>query len=73
MEVAGLIQALITVLDSDSSGGGDYSGDETDNSGGSSSGGGDYSNDGSDNSGDDSSGGGDDECATTPGTGLRRR
>lgn len=43
--------------DSDSSGGGDYSGDETDNSGGSSSGGGDYSNDGSDNSGDDSSGG----------------
>ena len=44
--------------DSDSSGGGDYSGDETDNSGGSSSGGGDYSNDGSDNSGGDSSGGG---------------
>ena len=43
--------------DSDSSGGGDYSGDETDNSGGSSSGGGDYSNDGSDNSGGDSSGG----------------
>ena len=49
--------------DSDSSGGGDYSGDETDNSGGSSSGGGDYSNDGSDNSGGDTggdeSGGGD--------------
>ena len=43
--------------DSDSSGGGDYSGDETDNSGGSSSGGGDYSNDGSDNSGDESGGG----------------
>ena len=52
--------------DSDSSGGGDYSGDETDNSGGSSSGGGDYSNDGSDNSGDDSSGGGDYEGPTTP-------
>ena len=51
---------------SDSSGGGDYSGDETDNSGGSSSGGGDYSNDGSDNSGDDSSGGGDYEGPTTP-------
>ena len=50
--------------DSDSSGGGDYSGDETDNSGGSSSGGGDYSNDGSDNSGDDSSG--DYEGPTTP-------
>ena len=52
--------------DSDSSGGGDYSGDETDNSGGSSSGGGDYSNDGSDNSGGDSSGGGDYEGPTTP-------
>ena len=52
--------------DSDSSGGGDYSGDETDNSGGSSSGGGDYSNDGSDNSGGDSSGGGDHEGPTTP-------
>ena len=52
--------------DSDSSGGGDYSGAETDNSGGSSSGGGDYSNDGSDNSGDDSSGGGDYEGPTTP-------
>lgn len=52
--------------DNDSSGGGDYSGDETDNSGGSSSGGGDYSNDGSDNSGDDSSGGGDYEGPTTP-------
>lgn len=52
--------------DSDSSGGGDYSGDETDNSGGSSSGGGDYSNDGSDNSGDDNSGGGDYEGPTTP-------
>ena len=52
--------------DSDSSGGGDYSGDETDNSGGSSSGGGDYSNDGSDNSGDDSSGGEDYEGPTTP-------
>ena len=52
--------------DSDSSGGGDYSGDETDNSGGSSSGGGDYSNDGSDNSGGDSSGGGDYEGSTTP-------
>ena len=52
--------------DSDSSGGGDYSGDEPDNSGGSSSGGGDYSNDGSDNSGDDSSGGGDYEGPTTP-------
>lgn len=52
--------------DSDSSGGGDYSGDETDNSGGSSSGGGDYSNDGSDNSGGDSSGGEDYEGATTP-------
>ena len=52
--------------DSDSSGGGDYSGDETDNSGGSSSGGGDYSNDGSDNSVDDSSGGGDYEGPTTP-------
>ena len=52
--------------DSDSSGGGDYSGDETDNSGGSSSGGGDYSNDGSDNSGGDSSGGEDYEGPTTP-------
>ena len=52
--------------DSDSSGGGDYSGDETDNSGGSSSGGGDYSNDGSDNSGGDSSGGEDYEAPTTP-------
>lgn len=52
--------------DSDSSGGGDYSGDETDNSGGSSSGGGDYSNDGSDNSGGDSSGGEDYEGSTTP-------
>ena len=52
--------------DSDSSGGGDYSGDETDNSGGSSSGGGDYSNDGSDNSGGDSSGDGDYEEPTTP-------
>ena len=52
--------------DSDSSGGGDYSGDETDNSGGSSSGGGDYSNDGSDNSGGDSSGDGDYEGPTTP-------
>ena len=52
--------------DSDSSGGGDYSGDETDNSGGSSSGGGDYSHDGSDNSGGDSSGGGDYEGPTTP-------
>ena len=52
--------------DNDSSGGGDYSGDETDNSGGSSSGGGDYSNDGSDNSGGDSSGGGDYEGPTTP-------
>ena len=52
--------------DNDSSGGGDYSGDETDNSGGSSSGGGDYSNDGSDNSGDNSSGGGDYEGPTTP-------
>ena len=52
--------------DSDSSGGGDNSGDETDNSGGSSSGGGDYSNDGSDNSGGDSSGGGDYEGPTTP-------
>ena len=52
--------------DSDSSGGGDYSGDETDNSGGSSSGGGDYSNDGSDNSGGDSSGGGDYEGPMTP-------
>ena len=52
--------------DGDSSGGGDYSGDETDNSGGSSSGGGDYSNDGSDNSGGDSSGGGDYEGPTTP-------
>ena len=52
--------------DSDSSGGGDYSGDETDNSGGSSSGGGDYSNDGSDNSGGDSSGGDDYEGPTTP-------
>ena len=52
--------------DSDSSGGGDYSGDETDNSGGSSSGGGDYSNDGSDNSGGDSSGGEDYEEPTTP-------
>ena len=52
--------------DSDSSGGGDYSGDETDNSGGSSSGGGEYSNDGSDNSGGDSSGGGDYEGPTTP-------
>ena len=52
--------------DSDSSGGGDYSGDETDNSGGSSSGGGDYSNDGSDNSGDDSSGGGDGGDYTEP-------
>ena len=52
--------------DSDSSGGGDYSGDETDNSGGSSSGGGDYSNDGSDNSGGDSSGGGDYDGPTTP-------
>ena len=52
--------------DSDSSGGGDYSGDETDNSGGSSSGGGDYSNDGSDNSGGDSSGGVDYEGPTTP-------
>lgn len=51
--------------DSDSSGGGDYSGDETDNSGGSSSGGGDYSNDGSDNSGGDSSGGEDYEGPTT--------
>ena len=51
---------------SDSSGGGDYSGDETDNSGGSSSGGGDYSNDGSDNSGGDSSGGEDYEGPTTP-------
>ena len=44
----------------------DYSGDETDNSGGSSSGGGDYSNDGSDNSGGDSSGGEDYEGPTTP-------
>lgn len=52
--------------DSDSSGGGDYSGDETDNSGGSSSGGGDYSNDGFDNSGGDSSGGEDYEGPTTP-------
>lgn len=52
--------------DSDSSGGGDYSGDETDNSGGPSSGGGDYSNDGSDNSGGDSSGGEDYEGPTTP-------
>ena len=52
--------------DSDSSGGGDYSGDETDNSGGSSSGGGDYSNDGSDNSGGDSSGGEDYEGPTAP-------
>lgn len=52
--------------DSDSSGGGDYSGDETDNSGGSSSGGGDYSNDGSDNSDSDSSGGEDYEGPTTP-------
>ena len=52
--------------DNDSSGGGDYSGDETDNSGGSSSGGGDYSNDGSDNSGGDSSGGEDYEGPTTP-------
>ena len=52
--------------DSDSSGGGDYSGDETDNSGGSSSGGGEYSNDGSDNSGGDSSGGEDYEGPTTP-------
>ena len=52
--------------DSDSSGGGDYSGDETDNSGGSSSGGGDYSNDGSDSSGGDSSGGEDYEGPTTP-------
>ena len=52
--------------DSDSSGGGDYSGDETDNSGGSSSGGGDYSNDGSDNSGGGSSGGEDYEGPTTP-------
>lgn len=52
--------------DNDSSGGGDYSGDETDNSGGSSSGGGDYSNDGSDNSGGDSSGGEDYEGSTTP-------
>lgn len=52
--------------DSDSSGGGDYSGDETDNSGGSSFGGGDYSNDGSDNSGGDSSGGEDYEGPTTP-------
>ena len=52
--------------DSDSSGGGDYRGDETDNSGGSSSGGGDYSNDGSDNSGGDSSGGEDYEGPTTP-------
>ena len=52
--------------DSDSTGGGDYSGDETDNSGGSSSGGGDYSNDGSDNSGGDSSGGEDYEGPTTP-------
>lgn len=52
--------------DSDSSGGGDYSGDETDNSGGSSSGGGDYSNDGSDNSGGDSSGGEDYEGPMTP-------
>lgn len=52
--------------DSDSSGGGDYSGDETDNSVGSSSGGGDYSNDGSDNSGGDSSGGEDYEGPTTP-------
>lgn len=52
--------------DSDSSGGGDYSGDETDNSGGSSSGGGDYSNDGSDNSGGDSSGSEDYEGPTTP-------
>ena len=52
--------------DSDSSGGGDYSGDETDNSGGSSSGGGDYSNDGSDNCGGDSSGGEDYEGPTTP-------
>lgn len=52
--------------DSDSSGGGDYSGDETDNSGGSSSGGRDYSNDGSDNSGGDSSGGEDYEGPTTP-------
>ena len=52
--------------DNDSSGGGDYSGDETDNSGGSSSGGGDYSNDGSDNSGGDSSGGEDSEGPTTP-------
>lgn len=52
--------------DSDSSGGGDYSSDETDNSGGSSSGGGDYSNDGSDNSGGDSSGGEDYEGPTTP-------
>ena len=52
--------------DSDSSGGGDYSGDETDNSGGSSSGGGDYSHDGSDNSGGDSSGGEDYEGPTTP-------
>ena len=52
--------------DSDSSGGGDYSGDETDNSGGSSSGGGDYSNHGSDNSGGDSSGGEDYEGPTTP-------
>ena len=59
--------------DNDSSGGGDYSGDETDNSGGSSSGGGDYSNDGSDNSGDDSSGGGDYEGRNDSGTGLRRR
>ena len=59
--------------DSDSSGGGDYSGDETDNSGGSSSGGGDYSNDGSDNSGGDSSGGGDYEGRNDSGTGLRRR
>ena len=52
--------------DNDSSGGGDYSGDETDNSGGSSSGGGDYSNDGSDNSGGDSSGGEDYDGPTTP-------
>ena len=52
--------------DNDSSGGGDYSGDETDNSGGSSSGGGDYSNDGSENSGGDSSGGEAYEAPTTP-------
>ena len=45
-------------MTADSAGGGDYSADDTDNSGGSSSGGGDYGNYGSDNSGGDSSGGG---------------